>query len=386
MISNRGTMEELALPLFLTALPLTIMGVLLPMYTSALGLKPLQITGLFSVLSLGFVIIRLLIGYITDKIGRKPIFVFGILFYIAAYYIYSIARSISFIYIARSLQSIAAALVGISSYSIIADMNTRTNAHNFGKISSYSDKGGLLGIILCFYILNTPKLVDGWSRLFSVCTYAAIVAIIYSLIFIKNTKIKKENVTNISLSLNKRKIILFYLFICIFTSLVSAIFVLYLQNRFDSDLLQIGIAFIFPTIVTSFASPTLGKISDNIGCNKAVVISLCMMFVSLLMLPFMNSIYLFGAVWTIYCIGFSLINITIDGMFVVDIARESRGTAISKYSIGGRIGSIIGPLLGGFAFQTINSSVPFFVSAFGFLMLLILSLKWFPVVAMEKEQ
>jgi len=266
MINNEKILKKLSLPLLLISLPLTVMNVLLPMYTSALGLTPLQVTGLFTVFSLGLVIMRLLIGYIADKAGRKPVFVFGLIFYTLSYFIYSNAKIISLIYIGRGLQAIASAFISISTYSMIADLNMKNNAHNFGKVDSYSEKGGLLGIILCFFVLNTPKLVDGWSNLFMVCAIIAIIAVIYSILILNETKpISNNDFSNISLPYKKNNIILFNLIIRIFTSIVSAIFVLYLQSRFNSNLLEIGVAFLFPTVIIAFASPELGKISDSIG-------------------------------------------------------------------------------------------------------------------------
>lgn len=188
MINNDNALEKLSLPLMLISLPLTVMDVLLPMYTSVLGLTPLQVTGLISVFSLVLVIIRLSIGHIADKIGRKPVFLFGLLFYVLSYFIYSNAKTILLIYIGRTLQAIAAAFITISSYSMIADLNMKKNAYNFGIVNSYSEKGGLLGVILCFFILNTTNLIDGWSRLFMICTLATIMAVIYTSIYLMETK------------------------------------------------------------------------------------------------------------------------------------------------------------------------------------------------------
>ncbi|MEL1135770.1 MFS transporter [Desulfitobacterium sp. THU1] len=350
--------------------------VLLPMYTSALGLTPLQVTGLFSVFSLGLVIMRLLIGYITDKAGRKPVFVLGLVFYTLSYFIYSNAETISLIYMGRGLQAIASAFISISSYSMIADLNMKDNAHNFGKLDSYSEKGGLLGIILCFYVLNTPKLVDGWSLLFMICAIASIIAVIYSIITLNETKpMLNKSLLSISLPSIKNKIIIFNLAIRIFTSIVSAIFVLYLQSRFNSNLLQIGVAFLLPTVILAFASPKLGRISDTIGSKKILVACLSTLIFSLLILPYTDNIYLYGGVWTVYCIAITLIEITLNGVYVEDIAEEIRGTAIGKLTMGANIGAVIGPIIGGLAFQEISIQAPFFISSIGFAILLMLYMK-----------
>ncbi|HCX61605.1 MAG TPA: hypothetical protein DHU59_04100 [Clostridiales bacterium] len=209
MIESEKTLKKLSLPLLLISLPLTVMSILLPMYTTALGLTPLQVTGLFSVFSLGLVVMRLFIGYVSDKVGRKPVFILGLIVYTLSYFIYSNAKIISLIYIGRGLQAIAAALISISSYSMIADLNMKKNAHNFGRVDSYSEKGGLLGVLLCFYVLNTPELIEGWSKLFLICAVASTIAVVYSIFFLNETKsIGNNDLSNISLSSSKNNIIL----------------------------------------------------------------------------------------------------------------------------------------------------------------------------------
>lgn len=373
MIESESFLKKLSLPLLLISLPSAVMSVLMPMYTSELGLTPLQITGLFSVFSLGLVIIRPLIGYISDKIGRKSIFVSGLVFYALSYYIYSNAEVLSMIYIGRGLQSVAAVFVGISSYSMVADFNMKKNAGNFGKVDSYSEKGGLLGVLLCFCVLNVPELKDGWSKLFLICTAASIIAVVYSIINIKETKtvIHNDNI-NVSLPVLKNKIILFNAFVRIFTSSIFSIFVLYLQRRFDSDLLEIGIAFLIPSVIIAYAYPMIGRISDNIGSRKALSYSISMLMIILLILPYANNIYLYGLVWTAYYIVSSFFGVTINSVFVEDIPEEIRGSAVGKLSMGANMGAFIGPIIGGFALQETGIRAPFFISAAGVAISLVL--------------
>lgn len=376
MIIDSKVIRRISLPLLLISLPLTVMSVLLPLFTSELGLNPIQITGLFSVFSLGLVIVRLITGHIADKVGRKPIFVIGILFYIFSYFTYSKAITIPLIYLARSLQSIAAVFVSISTYSMIADLNNKNNAHNFGKLSSYSDKGGLLGIALCFVLLNNSKLVVGWTNLFITCTAAAIFAGLYSIFNVKETKSVNNSSVNILLPPDKFKIMFFNFVTRIFTSVVSSIFVLYLQAKFDSNLLEIAFAFLLPTILIAFASPRIGTISDDIGAKMAIIISLGMLFISMLIIPHMSNIYLYGIIWTMYCVAITMLDVTINGLFIKDISEEIRGTAIGRLTTAANIGNIIGPILGGLAFQRIGLEAPFYISSFGFIILFLFSIKY----------
>lgn len=378
MTIENNILTKISLPILLISLPLTVMDVLLPIFTIQLGLTPVQVTGLFSVFSLFLVAVRLITGHISDKAGRKPVFIFGISFYLLSYFIYSKAINIPLIYVARSLQAIAAVFINISTYSMIADMNNKNNAHSFGKLGSYSEKGGLLGMALCFALLYDTSLVVGWGNLFFACTIAAAVALIYSLISIKETKATDDNKniqTKFLLSSDKLKISIFNLTVRIFSSAVFSIFTLYLQKKFDSDLLAVALAFILPTIFIAFAPPYVGTISDNIGTKKATAISLAIMFISMLLIPYSENIYLYSVIWTIYYVALTMLDITLSSIFIEGIAEEKRGTAIGQLSTATNIGNIIGPLVGGLAFQNIGLKAPYLISSFGFAALLLFSFK-----------
>lgn len=234
----------------------------------------------------------------------------------------------------------------------------------------------MLGIILCFFVLNTPKLVDGWSNLFLICSIGAIIAVIYSIVFLNETKpLSNKEFLSVPLPFKKNHIIDLNLIIRIFTSMVSAIFVLYLQSRFNSNLLEIGVAFLLPTVIIAFASPELGKISDRIGSEKAMVVSLSMLIIALLILPYTSNVYLYGVVWTVYCIALTLLNVTLNGVYVEDMAEEIRGIAIGKFTMGANIGTVIGPIIGGLTFQEVSIQTPFFISSIGFVILLLFYMK-----------
>ncbi len=378
MTAENNVLKKISLPILLISLPLTVMDVLLPIFTIQLGLTPVQITGLFSVFSLFLAAVRLVTGHISDKAGRRPVFILGISFYLLSYFIYSKAVDIPLIYMARSLQAIAAVFINISTYSMIADMNNKNNAHIFGKLSSYSEKGGLLGIALCFALLYNTSFVVGWGHLFLACTMAAAAALIYSLLNIKETKATNDENKNIQtkflLSSEKIKISIFNLIVRIFSSTVFSVFTLYLQKRFDSDLLFVALAFIVPTIFIAFSPPYVGTISDNIGTKKATTISLAIMFISMLLITYSKNIYLYSIIWTIYYVALTMLDITLSSIFIEGISEEKRGTAIGQLSTAANIGNIIGPLVGGLAFQNIGLKAPYLISSLGFAVLFLFSI------------
>ncbi len=138
---------------------------------------------------------------------------------------------------------------------------------------------------------------------------------------------------------------------------------------------MVALAFIIPTTFIAFAPPYVGTISDNIGTKKATTISLTIMFVCMLLIPYSENIYLYSVIWTIYYVALTMLDITLSSIFIEGIAEEKRGTAIGQLSTAANIGNIIGPLVGGLAFQNIGLKAPYLLSSLGFAVLLLFNFK-----------
>ena len=100
-----------------------------------------------------------------------------------------------------------------------------------------------------------------------------------------------------------------------------------------------------------------------------------MLSVSLFVIPYLGNIYLYAVIWTVYCIALTMLDVTINGIFVEGIAEEIKGSAIGQLTTAANIGNIIGPIVGGLAFQNIGLKAPYLISSVGFISLFLFSLK-----------
>ncbi|MDO7204575.1 MFS transporter [Paraclostridium bifermentans] len=84
-------------------------------------MNAVEITGLFSVISLILILTRPILGKLVDNFGRKPILIFSCIFFAISYAIFSISTTAITLYVARIFQGIATASMTISTYTIISD-------------------------------------------------------------------------------------------------------------------------------------------------------------------------------------------------------------------------------------------------------------------------
>ena len=157
---------NIRLILILTSLSIGVISFFLPIYSKSLNMNAVEIAGLFSILSFTLLIMRPFIGKLIDKLGRKPILIMAILFYSISYLIFSIATTTLLLYIARAIQGVASALMGISIYAIVADTHNFNNISiGFGKVNSAKSTGNIYGCILAFLILSKVSFFQGVENL-----------------------------------------------------------------------------------------------------------------------------------------------------------------------------------------------------------------------------
>lgn len=366
---------NIRLILILTSLSIGVMSFFLPIYSKELEMNALEIAGLFSIVSFIIIILRPFIGRLVDKIGRKPILIIAILSYVISYLIFSIATTPLLLYLARSIQAIGSAFMSISIYAIVADIYSLNNISKaFGNVSSAKSTGNIYGCILAFFILSKVRFLKGWKMLCVIFALAALVAL-YKVIttFKESTNTTINRKLNIkSYSSNTIKLLVIVFIVSLSSSMVSPILMIYLQDKVTTDLVGLALAF-FPTlIVGSLLSVKLGSISDKLGKNKSMIIGMFIGGITIIILPQLKSLLSFAVIWTILSIGGILYNLAESGLYTELNTENNNGEVFGIYTLVCDFAVMIGPLIGGFLYENISKTAPFYLN--GIVSLIIVAL------------
>lgn len=356
---------NMRLILILVSLPIGVMSFFLPIYSKSLDMNALEIAGLFSILTFTLIIIRPFIGKLIDKVGRKPVLIMAILIYSISYLIFSIATTTLLLYIARAIQGVASALLGISIYAIVADTHNLNNiSKGFGKINSAKSTGNIYGCILSSLILSKFPLFRGWKILFVIFALAALFALFKVITTFKESRNvpvnKKLNIKNYSSNTIK---LLFIVFISsLSSSMVSPILMIYLQDKITTDISGLALAFFPAMIVGSLLSVKIGEISDKLGKNKSMLIGMFIGGITVIILPSLKSVSMFSVIWTISSIGGILYNLAESGLYTQLNTEKDNGEIFGIYTLVCDFGVMIGPLLGGFLYEATSKTSPFYLN------------------------
>lgn len=356
---------SMRLILILVSLPIGVMSFFLPIYSKSLDMNALEIAGLFSILTFTLIIIRPFIGKLIDKVGRKPVLIMAILIYSISYLIFSIATTTLLLYIARAIQGVASALMGISIYAIVADTHNLNNiSKGFGKINSATSTGNIYGCILSSLILSKFPLFRGWKILFIIFALAALFALFKVITTFKESrKVPINNKLNIkNYSINTIKLLFIVFISSLSSSMVSPILMIYLQDKITTDISGLALAFFPAMIVGSLLSVKIGEISDKLGKNKSMLIGMFIGGITVIILPSLKSVSTFSVIWTISYIGGILYNLAESGLYTQLNTAKDNGEIFGIYTLVCDFGVMIGPLLGGFLYETTSKTSPFYLN------------------------
>lgn len=375
MSNIKNVKQNIYFPYMLISLPFIYMSFILPIYSKEIGMDSVQTAGLYSIFSLVVLLFRPLLGKVCDKVGRKILLISSILLYCCAFIFYSISTNSTMLYVSRIIQAFASPMLSISIYCFIVDYSSDKIGERMGLLETTSTRGGIIGIILAVIIFNSASsFMDGWRLFFYICCGVNIVAILYIIFKVKETKehssIFNREKTKFSKVLVKLLAADFVL--CCFSSMLYPLFILYLQDKFSANINEIGLAYMLPLFVSSIVPRYIGRIGDKYGRVKSMIIALIIGAITFAIFPSINSVLVSALVYCLINVANTLYNTASNAIFSLETHIENRGTLVGTYSTISGLGAVIGPVVGGILYKSVSISAPFYLCAFGYFITMII--------------
>ena len=343
-----------------------IMSFILPIYTKRIGGNALTIGGLFSIFSVVTLILRPWIGKGIDRYGRKRFLMSAFLFYAVAMLMFSFSTNMMLLYISRLIQAVGASLMWISAYSIAVDVaDNEKRGSTIGQVDGASAKGALYGAIIGFIVLSNFTLMSGWSLLFKGYAVLSLIAgyMVYKYVpeTLNQRDTHNERPSN-KLSGAFLKLLTIVFISAISTSMLSPLLMVYLQDKFTTDIGTLAMAFIPAALVYSFLPPVLGGISDRVGRIPPMILGLIGSGIVSLAFTHFFSIRVLVILWVLESVGIVMASPAQEAL-VADIVGENvRGSSYGLYLFTASLGAVIGPLLGGWLYDSFGHMVPFYLN------------------------
>jgi sugar phosphate permease len=144
---------------------------------------------------------------------------------------------------------------------------------------------------------------------------------------------------------------------------ISPLVLIYLQERFDASLMELAWAYLPMALVWAFLPSRMGAVGDRLGRKLPMTVGLVISGAVILALPRAPSLLLLAILWAVEALAFTA-SVPAEEALVADLSgSEQRGESFGFYTFAAGLGAVIGPVVGGWLYDNVGHSVPFYSTA-----------------------
>jgi MFS transporter, DHA1 family, multidrug resistance protein len=374
-----ATSTVLKLPLMLGSLPLTMLPFLLPLYAKQFGASALGIGGLFAVAQGMMVLCRPVIGWGVDHWGRRGFCLVGLGGAASAMGVCALAHTLTTLYLAQLLNGLATACLWTAVYTLTADLTpAATHGEAFGRVDEYAHRGGLYGMGLALAFLSWCTQDTALRALF--VSYMALgglaVVVAWRQVPETRTAPSPQPRRQISTVWPLVPVLLLVLLSYLLTALLRPVYVVFLHDELTHDVRLLALAFVPAVVLESVLPSRLGHVSDRWGRQPLITGGLTWMGLSCLCLSRYTAFGWMIVWWTLKTLGLAAA-LPPQKALISDLTAETtRGTAYGLHTFATSLGSAVGPVVGGWIYETWGHATPFMLTG----LILLASLAWVPLL------
>ncbi len=320
------------------------------------GATPLLIGLAVGVYGLTQAILQIPFGMLSDKIGRKPVILFGLLLFAAGSVIAALADDIWLILVGRAIQgsgAIAAAVMALA-----ADLTRETQ-----RTKAMATIGMTIGLAFAVSLMVGP-LIDAWLGISAIFWLTAVLAVLGMLVVVFVIPSPQRSVRHrdaLPLPEMFRRVLsdaqLLRLDFGIFSLhlILTALFlaVPLLLRDLGLPLAQHSLLYLVVLVVSVIAMVPFIIMAEKYGKMK-IVFSGAVLVIALaatLLFSFAESWLLAGIMLALFFTAFNLLESTLPSLISKTAPVDAKGTAMGVYSTSQFFGGFLGGMAGGWVHQ-----------------------------------
>lgn len=342
------------LTIFIDILGFGIVIPVLPLYAEHFGATAWQIGWLVGVFSMAQFFLAPVWGKISDRIGRKPVLLIGVVGTIVGYLTMGFATTLGVLFAARILNGISGANIG-AAQAYLADISTPENR---------AKAMGLLGAAFGLGFIFGPAL-GGWASAkynyatpMFIAAGLAVINFIFILCFLPESRQPGKDVAkrepifpnllkHVSVQTYLWSVVSYFLVIFGF-SMMTTLFALMLFHRFDLDTLHSGYLFAgIGVIGVIIQGGLIGRLVKKFSEMHLAFVGCVLMALGLAGLASSPNVNWLLLACAAIGVGNSLIMPTLSAMASRSAEADWQGRALGVMQSGGSLARWLGPLVAG---------------------------------------
>jgi MFS transporter, DHA1 family, tetracycline resistance protein len=366
---KRSPFVVIFVTVFIDLLGFGIIIPLLPFYAERFGATALTVGMLATSFSLMQFIFAPLWGRLSDRVGRRPIILLGLLGSCLSYLAFGMVHTLPALFAARIFAGIAGANIP-TAQAVIADLTTPENrAKGMGMFGAAFGLGFIfgpaIGGVLSRYGYSVPPL---FASGLSLVNFVAAWFILPETLKPENRAVERVGRIDAFRAALARPhlplmLLIGFLVVAAFSS-YEATFALYSERVFGFDASSISWVFAFVGFIMVVVQGFLvGKAVKLLGEHHIVPASLAIVAVGLLMIPATMSVGSVLAATGIMSAGMGFNNPSLMSLISRYSSAEDQGGVMGLTQSLNSLARIVGPLWGGFAFDKLGIGMPYISAA-----------------------
>lgn len=342
------------LTVFIDILGFGIVIPVLPLYAEHFGATPMQIGWLVGIFSLSQFFLAPVWGKISDRIGRKPVLLFGVVGTIIGYAVMGHATTVLLLFVGRLIDGVAGANIG-AAQAYLADISPpEQRARAMGLLGAAFGLGFVFGPALGGWASVT---FNDYSAPMFIAAGLAAINLLFIILVLPESKpdrstIKSEPIFPGLWQHVERRQYLFslaaYFLVIAGFSIMTTVFALLLNKRFSLDALHTGyILAAIGVIGALIQGGLIGRLVLKFGEAPLALAGTVFMALGLIGLAWCTTFALMLVASGLIGVGNSLLMPTLSALASRAASPEWQGRALGVIQSGGSLARWFGPLVAG---------------------------------------
>ena len=341
---------------------------LLPFYAESFGASALAIGLLGTSFSLMQFLFSPIWGRWSDRIGRKPIILVGLLGSCLSYVTLALANTLALLFIARIVGGIAGANIP-TAQAYIADITTPENrARGMGLVGAAFGLGFIFGPALGGLLSRFSPETPMWCA--AALCFANFVAAWFLLPESRVVSVATKTLGRMEAfrqAMGKPAILLvlsLYFLVTMAFSAFEATFALFTEARFGFTAASIGFLFAFIGVIIAVIQGVLiGRVVKRVGERKVIPVAIAAIAISIGMLPFVWSVPTLLVALGLLAMGMGFNNPSLSSMVSKLSHEDDQGGILGLASSVASLGRVVGPAWGGYMYDAFGMTTPYLSAA-----------------------
>jgi multidrug resistance protein len=354
---------------FIDLLGFGIIIPLLPFYAETFGATAFTVGLLATSFSLMQFIFAPIWGRLSDRVGRRPIILLGLLGSCLSYLGFGMAGTLTGLFAARIFAGIAGANIP-TAQAVVADLTTPENrAKGMGMVGAAFGLGFIFGPAIGGFLSRYGYAMPAFfASGLSLVNFVAAWFLLPETLKPEHRAIERVGRIDALRGALTRPhlpllLLIGFLVVAAFSAFEST-FALFAERVYAFHASSIGYVFAFVGIVLVIVQGFLvGRVVRHIGEHHIVPASLALVAIGLLMIPATHSVAALLVANGIMAVGMGFNSPALMSLVSRYTAAEDQGGVMGLTQSLNSLARIIGPMWGGFAFDNIGIGMPYISAA-----------------------